>query len=467
MTDDLSLNPHWRRRVREIGRMNFTREEMIRLGFYSELESAEKEKLQMLLDEAYPRLSELKKELKDISSTIDELDDVQSLLKEVRRKRIERVKQEREQRRAKKVAETAERKKAWAEKKAKEPPFLGVGVSDRLQFSGGDENKIIGKGLPFVATAEQLATLMEISNSDLLWLCYERGAASVDHYTRFEIPKRSGGRRLISSPKPKLRIAQQWVLKNILEKLEPFKTATAFRPGKSILDNAEPHLNAEVIIRMDFKDFFPLITFPRVRGFFEALGYNPGISSLLALICTDAPRVKVRLEGKTEFVTTGARGLPQGACTSPSLANLIAWKLDARISGFAEKSDDGWVFTRYADDLTISTKNPDAEVGALIGVVKKISASEGFVINEEKTKVMRSPSRRVITGLIVDKDIRLSRKDLRNLRAFLHRCDKDGLNLVSEQIGKDALSVARGRLAFVQMVMPEQANALRSKYSWL
>lgn len=467
MTDELSLNPHWRERVREIGRMNFTREEMLRLGFYSKLDETEKERLTALLDEAYPRLKDLKKELEEVSSNIAEMDDVQSLLKEVRRARIERVRHEREERRTKKIREDAERRKVWNAKKSKAPPFLGVGVSGQLQFEGGDEEKLLSHGIPAPKDVEELGSLIGISNSELLWLCYERAATTVDHYTRFEIPKKSGGKRLISSPKTKMRTAQQWILENILAKLSPSNSATAFRPGSSIIKNAEPHVGSAILIRIDFKDFFPSITFPRIRGFYEALGYNPGVSTILSLLSTDAPRVKVTMDGKTQFVATGERSLPQGACTSPALANLIAWKLDARLLGLAQKSPSTWAYTRYADDLTFSSNDSDAKVGWLLGGVQTIASGEGFRINEKKTKIMRAPSRRIVTGLVVDNDIRLSRRDLRNLRAFLHRCDKDGLTQVSGEIGKDALAVARGRLAFVQMVMPDHAIGLRQKYSWL
>ena len=467
MSDELSLNPHWRKRVQEIGRMNFSREEILRLGFFSDLDDAERQQLKTFLDEAYPRLAELRKELKKVSTTIEEAEDLQSLLREVRRARIKRVRRDRAQRKIKKERQEVERQQAWATKKSKTPPFLGVGVSGRLQFSGEDDKRLLSQGLPVPKDAEELASLMGIKSSELLWLCYERAAASVDHYTRFEIPKQSGGKRLISSPKSKMRSAQRWILEEVLAKLSPSNAATAFRPGASIIKNAEPHLSAAILVRIDFKDFFPSITFPRVRGFFEALGYNPGVSTLLSLISTDAPRVKAVLDGKTNFVAMDERSLPQGACTSPALANLITWKLDARIGGLCKVSAGQWSYTRYADDLTLSSRDGKADVGWLLGSIQSITSGEGFRINPAKTKIMRAPSRRIVTGLVVDDEIRLSRRDLRKLRAFLHRCDKDGLKQVSSEIGKDALAVARGRLAFVQMVMPDHATRLRSEYSWL
>lgn len=88
VSDELSLNPSWRARVREIGKMNFVREEMLRLGFFTEIDEKERQRLKTYLDDALPRLSKLKKELEHVLTEIADLDDVQSILKEVRSERI-------------------------------------------------------------------------------------------------------------------------------------------------------------------------------------------------------------------------------------------------------------------------------------------------------------------------------------------------------------------------------------------
>jgi len=465
---DLALNPEWQERIAQIGKRNFVREEMLRLGFFSsKLSDSERVRIQTFLDRAYPRLAELKKDLAEIRAQIDGVNDIESLLKEVRRERIERVKREREDRKVRKVEEQARRRQELAEEKRKTPRFLGHGVSAHLSFEGGDAAELIARGLPAPENLEQLADLMKLDPSEILWLSYERAATTVDHYSRFEIPKKSGGRRLISSPKPKLRVAQSWIAKNILDLLSPSLHAMAFRPGTSIVDNATPHLNAPIVVKLDLKDFFPSISFPRVRGYFEYLGFNPGIATVLALICTDAPRVRLALDGAVKYVAMGERGLPQGACTSPALANLIATPLDARLAGLCKALESDWTYTRYADDLTFSCRDENADVGRLLKAIEKIVSDEGFRINAEKTAVMRAPGRQVVTGLLVGDEIRLSRRDLRRLRAFLHRCDKEGVEAVSLAIGKDALAVARGHLAYVTMVMPEHASGLRERYAWL
>ena len=465
---DLALNLDWQERISQIGKKNFVREEMLRLGFFSnKLKEAERDRIQALLDEAYPRLADLKNDLIEIRAQIGDIYDIDVLLKEVRRERIERVKREREERKVRKAEEQVRRRKQLAAEVRKTPRFLGHGVSAHLSFEGGNSVELAARGLPAPENLEQLAESMQLDPSEVLWLSYERVATTVDHYTRFEIPKRSGGRRLISSPKPKMRIAQSWIAKNILDLLVPSQYAMAFRPGVSIVDNASPHLNSAIVVKLDLKDFFPSIGFTRIRGYFEYIGFNPGIATILALISTDSPRVKLTLDGASKFIAMGERGLPQGACTSPALANLITTPLDGRLAGLSRALDSIWTYTRYADDLTFSCRDENADVGRLLKAIERIVGDEGFRINEAKTAVMRSPSRQVVTGLLVGDEIRLSRRDLRRLRAFLHRCEKDGMAAVSLAIGKDALSVARGYLAYVMMIMPDHAAELKQKHAWL
>lgn len=460
--DAAALNPDWERRIKEVGVRAFEIEEMIRLGFLdrakhkAELETSKK---------AAAELAEINRELIKINWELERLTDTESLIEEIRARRIERVQAAAAVRRAEKELARQERARAWKLKKQNEPPYLGPGVSGRLNFTGGQPEDLASRNLPVIHNFVDLAEALELTPSQLQWLTYARTASATDHYTRFEIPKRSGGTRLISSPKPALRAAQQWVRTNILVNLPVHPDATAFRPRKSIVDNARRHTSASIVVKTDLKDFFPSITFPRVRGYFESLGYNPGIATVLALICTDAPRAIVTLEGTTSYVAIAERSLPQGACTSPDLANLIARPLDNRMAGLA--ASRGWTYTRYADDLVFSHPDSDARPHLLLRMVKIITSDEGFRINHKKTRIMRSPNRRSVTGLIVDDGVRLSRKDLRRVRAFLHQCETRGLDAMSEELGKNAAAVAHGHLSYIHMVMPEMARKLRERHTWL
>ena len=456
-----------RKRVSEIGKPAAILEEMIRLGFITESDLAsaklsEKE-VQAILVELKPVLDELRKSQEELS----QLGDLQSILKEIRRERIAQSKAKREIRKIEKERDRVIRHEAWELRKRKSAPFLGVGVSERLTFTGGNSDSLERFKLPSLVTLEEIAEQMSLTTEDLVWLCYERGASDTDHYSRFEIPKRSGGKRLISSPKPKMRVAQSWINSNILNFIEPSKYCYAFRPETSIVHNASQHLSKSVIVKMDVKDFFPSITFTRVRGYFEYLGYNPGVATVLALLCTDAPRSRVTVRGFTQVVATGPRSLPQGACTSPALANLIASRLDSRLAGLVSTFESNWTYTRYADDLTFSTPDSDAEIGQLISAVTKISDDEGFEIKRQKTRIMRANRRQSVTGLLVGSEVRIPKQAIRKMRALFHNIEVKGEEKVSEEIGKNAINVARGYWAYLYMVMPETANQYLKKYSWL
>ncbi|NQW39954.1 MAG: RNA-directed DNA polymerase [Cyanobacteria bacterium] len=463
------LDPRWRKRIKEVGKNAFEIEEMVRLGFL------ETDDLQKYLSSnglsfksyqsALAELTEATAELTATSLEIESLGTVEAALAAIRSRRIARVKEERNERRARKEAERLVREEAIRRQRREEPTFLGRGVSNRLHYNGGNDDMLNQLGLPQLHSFSDIASALCLEPQQLQWLVYERGDSHVDHYIRFTIPKRSGGSRLISRPRPSLQQAQQWVQSTILHNQPLHPAAMAFRRGVSIVDNARLHSGKKIVVRLDLKDFFPSITFARVRGLFESFGYNPGVSTVLSLLCTDSPRVLLSLDNQSHVVPVGERALPQGACTSPALANLVSRSLDRRIQGYANKA--GWVYTRYADDLVLSTIQETDSPHRLIRGISAVTRDEGFVVNEEKTRVMRAPNRQTVTGLLVNHDVGLTRKDLRRVRAFLHRCSSQGLEVVSAEIGKDAESVARGHLAYVQMISAASFEKLISKHAWL
>lgn len=204
-----------------------------------------------------------------------------------------------------------------------------------------------------------------------------------DHFYRsFTIPKRSGGERLISAPYPALMMAQKWIYETILlPGVEVSESATGFVPGKSIVDNAVPHLHSKEILKMDIKNFFPSIGIQRVISVFKGLGYYHRVAYYLASLCCEDKR------------------LPQGAPTSPILSNIIAKRLDYRLKHLADKFE--LVYTRYADDMTFSGEHIPVK---FLSIVTDIVANEGFEVNAEKTVIMRERNRKIITGVSVSSD---------------------------------------------------------------
>jgi len=462
MTEQSLDTSHWRAEIMAIGKTNFEIREMVRLGFISLEENhktvAQHEALLVRLAAAHANLQAVDKE-------IAELGDIEHHLKLIRHRRIERVKAERELRKAEKAVLAIRKKEEDAGRRRITPTYLGKGVSAGLAFDGSDTKRLSKAGLPVLETFLDVAQALEVSPENLQWLVYHRDSSTSDHYSRFEIPKRSGGTRLIASPKPALRQAQTWINETVLSVLTPSEAATAFRPGLSIVDNARRHAGALVVVKLDLKDFFPSISFNRVRSFFAKLGYNSGVASVLALLTTDAPRVKLSIGDAVRFVVVGPRSLPQGAMTSPALANLIASGLDRRCLALAKKSK--WAYSRYADDLVFSTSEKDATPHLFIKTVEKIVRDLGFSLNPQKTRIMRSPRRQVVNGLLLGPEIRITRKDMRRWRAFLHRCETSGLDTVSQEIGKNALSVAQGFHSYLHMVNPVVAEDLIRKYGWI
>ena len=284
------------------------------------------------------------------------------------------------------------------------------------------------------------------------------------------MPKKSGGRRQISAPKPALKAAQQWIFSTLLqvvadaEHLHP--AAHGFVATRNVLSNAKPHVGRAVVVNLDLRDFFPSITFVRVRGVFRGLGYSGAVATIFALLCTEPPRAVVDVDGRRHFVAIAARQLPQGASTSPALTNLLCRRLDARLHGIATALN--FSYTRYADDLTFSSSTT-TDVSALLWRVRSVVGDEGLTVNEDKTRIMRRGRRHEVTGVIVNDKPAVAREEIRRLRAVLHQARRDGI-AAARRPGLDGqlpelgafMSTLRGHIAWVQVVDREKGDRLRA-----
>jgi hypothetical protein len=459
-----------RDRLRRMGREAFVQAEMERLGFWppSQEVAEEAARAHAQLKTLYAELTRVRTDLAEVNKQIEGVGDLPALLAEVRRKRIERVRAERAVKKEERSSARNAKREADKQWRRITLPFLGREVSAGLRYEGGDETKRNVLGLPALNTAEDVASAIGISTPELAWLAYHRTAAKMDHYNRFTIPKKRGGVRVISSPKKKLRVAQGWLLVEILDKLPVHDAAMAFRPGRSVVDNAKRHAGKPVIIKLDLEDFFPSVGVKRVKGIFESVGYNEGVATILALIATETPRVSVMLDGEKLWAAVGERALPQGACTSPALTNFLCRKLDARLAGLGAKM--GFTYTRYADDLVFSTDDTNALIGPFLALVRQIVTGEGFRENQKKTQILRPHQRQIVTGLVVNQDDagpRVSRNDVRRFRAFLHGCEAKGFEAMTQVVGRDAQSYAKGYLAFLHMARPEVAAKFAEAHPWV
>ncbi|YCM43938.1 reverse transcriptase family protein [Verrucomicrobiaceae bacterium 227] len=303
-----------------------------------------------------------------------------------------------------------------------------------------------GAALP-LTTIGELAGHLRMGPSELEWFAdlHQRnpGEGALAHYRYRWIPKRRGGARLLMEPKESLKMSQRRILETILCGIPLHEAAHGFRTGRSIRTFSEPHTGHQVVLKMDLGNFFPSITFARVSGLFQMLGYRSGVARLLAGLCTHRPpRELARM----------ARHLPQGAPTSPMLANAIAYRLDCRLSGLA--NSQGLNYTRYADDLAFSGARIRPSFSYLVG---GIVLEEGFVVNDRKTRFMRASTRQRIAGVVVNEHPNIERGEFDRLKAILYNCAKFG---PSSQGMADQRSCLRGRIAAVQMLNPGRGEKL-------
>ena len=404
-------------------------------------------------------------EIHKIGDQMLEITGDQAIAAERARAAVEASEADRKRLKEQKKAESAERKRKHAadvaHRKATDIIFLGRGVSRGLADRRANVEKLQAARLPVLASPADVAQALGISISRLRWLAFHSDAAERIHYVRFTVPKKSGGVRELSAPHRDLAAAQRWIFQNILQRLPTHPAAHGFVKGRSIRTNALPHVGRHILVNADLKDFFPTITFHRVRGAIEQLGYSPAAATILALLCTESPRRTVEYAGRTFHVATGPRALPQGACTSPALSNLIARRLDSRLGGIAVKL--GWQYTRYADDLSFSADaeaEPEKKTGYLLARIRHIAQDEGFFINEKKTRVLKRSSAMAVTGVIVNRRPGVRRRDVRRLRAILHNARKHGLASQNRADDPHFEARIRGQIAFVQMINPDQCRPL-------
>ena len=343
-----------------------------------------------------------------------------------------------------------------ADQLARDITFLGQGVSGQLNERQSDSMKLASLDLPLMETPVDVAKALGLTIPQLRGLAFHADVTKRHHYIQFTIPKKSGGLRLLSTPHRRLANAQKWICTKILNKLPVTRCAQGFVAGRSILTNAQQHCGQDFVLNMDLENFFPSITFPRVRTVLTKAGYSPAVSTLLALLCTECPRQNLEFSGQILWVATGPRGLPQGACTSPALSNQVCQRLDRRLAGLAAKLN--LQYSRYADDLTFSgAAESQPLIGWLMARIRHIVQEEGFRIRPEKSRVQRRSMAQMVTGLVVNDRPGVPREDVRRLRAILHRAATEGLEAQNRDGHPNFREWVNGMIGFIGMARPELA----------
>jgi hypothetical protein len=257
-------------------------------------------------------------------------------------------------------------------------------------------------------------------------------------YTRWALPKRSGGVRTISAPSPSLKRVQRAILRHLLDPLGAHPCAHGFAKGRSILGNARVHVGREIVVNGDVSNCFPSVRWPLVLGALRRdLGgeLSAGAISLLVDLCT--------AEG----------GLPTGAPTSPALLNRVLLRTDEILQEQARRRE--CLYSRYADDLTFSGDHRAVE---MLGVARGVLSRIGLSLDPRKTNIFRQGRRQMCTGLVVNEQVSVPRRVRRRLRAAVHQASQGrGSHWHGQPQSSGSL---KGRLAFLGMVHPEEADRL-------
>ena len=436
-------------RIRTTSKDSYILEEMQRLGFW------ESSGMPTLSEILIKREAAANQELQKLLEQDRKYNDQEAMLKEMRKARMKLAREKRVETKQKHKEKATLKAEKWKQTQLQQIIYLGAGVSAGLNHTVSDSTLLKKFNLPVFETVTALAAAMQLDLAALRYLIYQRKVSRINHYHNFEVAKKSGGKRQISAPKPRLKELQLWVLETILNQVPVGDVAHGFIKDRSIVTNAQPHLQQDIVINVDLKDFFPSISYRRVKGLFHKLGYAEQQATILALICTQAETEEVEMDGQRYYVQKGNRVLPQGSPASPAISNLIAYKLDKKVRGLATKLN--FNYSRYADDLSFSTTEDNQKnIAAFLYFLKKIIESEGFELHPSKTHIMRKGNLQKVTGIVVNEKLNVQRSELRKFRALLHNLESRGWQDQQWGKAKHLINAVEGYINYVHMVNPEK-----------
>ncbi|WAC28567.1 reverse transcriptase domain-containing protein [Ancylobacter sp. SL191] len=270
-------------------------------------------------------------------------------------------------------------------------------------------------------------------------------------YKSFHVPKKKGGTRQLLCPDPRLKYLQRRILLLLNQIYTPLYPVHGFVKGRGIASNALQHQRKPYLLNIDLKDYFGTISRPRVRGALVAMGVEQSIADAICTICTISNK------------------LPQGAPSSPTLSNIVTYKLDRSLTEFCKQHKI--MYSRYADDISLSSyRIPSAlfklgdppsgrlSIDQLSAEFLAILSQNGFSLNPEKLWLSKRRDRKLVTGLIVNKFVNIERKYIRNVRSSIFRVEKLGIDYANAEFQqrykthKNIHSVIRGRLEWISQI---------------
>lgn len=328
-------------------------------------------------------------------------------------------------------------------------------------------------GTPHIDHVGELAEFLGLTVTELDRLAdtagraRRAGAERIAHY-RYRWSLRPGGGRLLEAPKYRLATVQRRVLDDLLAPIPVHPAAHGFVAERSAITGARVHTGSAIVVSLDLEHFFAAVTAGRIWGVLRAAGYPEPVAQLLAGLTTHATPVAALAEmpagpdpGRDFRLRRrlAVPHLPQGASTSPQLANLVAFALDRRLHAYSRAA--GFRYTRYADDLTFSTDSGTARRAyVLVAAVGAIVGAEGFRVNPAKTRIRRQHQRQVVTGIVVNGGTNLARPEFDRLKAVLHDCRQHGPAAASHAGHLDFRAHLLGRISWVTALNPARGARL-------
>jgi hypothetical protein len=324
---------------------------------------------------------------------------------------------------------------------------------------------------PPLPDLQSLCEWLQIEPQTLSWYVdnpwrFQTAPLAQQHYHFHLLAKPRGGLRLIEAPYAQLKALQRRIHQDLLQKVPVHEACHGFAKHRSVVTHAKLHTQQDVVMQFDLRDFFHRITASRVLAIFRTLGYPEAVSRALMLLCTyQTPTcILQRLGDAHSLETTQAqilkrRHLPQGAPTSPTLANLSAFKLDLRLEGLATKF--GAVYSRYADDMVLSGDHQlKSHAPYLLNWIHRITAEEGYQIHHRKTRLATQAAQQRVTGIVVNHKPNLPRQSFDELRAVLHQCVLKGPTSQNRMALKDFKAHLSGRIEWTCQLNPRRRQRL-------
>lgn len=353
----------------------------------------------------------------------------------------------------------------------------GSGVPEDILLNAVKTASQVKPDFPPVLTLNHLAHLTGVPYPFLhrtISRTHEKEAYNVFALKKPNVGHSPNRLRWISAPCEDLLRVQRWINTKILSHAEPHEASYAYDNRHGVLEAAELHCGAEWLIKLDLTNFFESILEPRVYELFRSFGYQPLVAFELSRLCT-----RIRASGNPDRRfnhRTLPEGLPyrpdprighlpQGAATSPKIANLVMYSLDERLQAYATENE--LAYSRYADDLVFSSGNPFDRSQAIqhVKAINECLVEAGFWLNKAKTKIIPPGARKVVLGLLIDgKQPRLTkayRKYVSDHLYFLSHPDIDAITHAEHRGFKSLQGLINhisGKIAYGYSIDPDWAK---------